>query len=51
MFIGAIRTHKGPLHIELMGAENGAYTIPQPDKQLAFELSVAIQSYYLRRKK
>ena len=51
MFIGALRTHTGPLHIELLGGEHGSYTIPMPDKQLGFELSLAIQNYYRRRNK
>ena len=48
MLIGALRTHIGPLHIELLGVGHGSYTIPMPDKQLGFELSLAIQNYYRR---
>lgn len=51
MFIGALRTNAGPLHIELLGEDHGSYTIPMPDKQLGFELSLAIQNYYRRRNK
>ena len=51
MFIGALRTNTGPIHIELGGAGFDGYTIPMPDKQLGFELSLAIQNYYKRRNK
>ena len=37
--------------IELLDGEQGSYTIPMPDKQLGFELSLAIQNYYRRRNK
>ena len=49
MFIGAIRTNTNPIHIELYGTDN-VWMIPTPDKQLGYELSLAIQNYYRRKK-
>lgn len=51
MFIGELRSHTGPITISLMDSEGGARVIPNPDKQLGFELSLAIQNYYRRRNK
>lgn len=49
IFIGALRTHKGPIHIELISQiDTTDYTIPTPDKQLLFEISLAVQNYYRR---
>lgn len=51
MFIGALRTNSGPIRIELSGATLEGITIQNPYKQLGFELSLAIQSYYRRKQK
>ena len=49
MFIGALRTNKGPIHIQL--GDGTGYMLPEPDKQLGFELSLAIQGFQRRREK
>ena len=51
VFIGALRTNSGPIRIELSGATLEGIIINNPDKQLGFELSLAIQSYYRRKQK
>lgn len=44
MFIGELRSHTGPITINLMSAEGGgARIIPNPDRQFMFELSLAYQ--------
>ena len=48
MFICELRTNTGPVTISLMSSM-GARTIPNPDKQFMFELSLAFQSF-IRRK-
>ena len=48
MFIGELRTHSGPVTISLTDSEGGARTIPRPDRQFMFELSLAYQGL-LRR--
>lgn len=50
MFIGALRTNTGPIRIQLGGATFDSLTIPSPDKQLGFEISLAVQNYYRRKK-
>jgi hypothetical protein len=50
MFIGALRTNTGPIRIQMGGATFDSLTIPSPDKQLGFEISLAVQSYYRRKK-
>ena len=50
MFIGELRTHTGPVTISLMSTEGGARTIPHPDKQFMFELSLAYQGLLRRQK-
>ena len=47
-FIGLLRDNKAPISIA-MGEHS--HTIPQPDKKLMFEISVAIKSFILRRNK
>ena len=51
MLIGALRTNSGPIRIELSGGTLDGVTIQNPDKQLGFELSLAIQNYYRRKRK
>ena len=58
IFIGELRSHTGPVKItlgrtsvlELMD-EGGARIIPHPDKQFMFELSLAYQSFLMRKEK
>lgn len=51
MFIGELRTHVGPIRIQLVGgATLDSLTLATPDKQLGFEISLAVQSYYRRKK-
>ena len=58
MFIGELRTHTGPVKIVLgrtsildFTDEGGAKTIPNPDKQFMFELSLAYQGLLRRKEK
>lgn len=58
MFIGELRSHTGPVKItlgrtsilELMD-DGRARVISNPDKQFMFELSLAYQSFYMRKEK
>ena len=51
MFVGALRTNEGPIHISINNENFGDITLPYPDKRLMFEMSVAINSYLIRREK
>lgn len=51
MFVGELRTHTGPVTISLMDSGGVARTIPHPNKQFMFELSLAYQSLIRRNQK
>lgn len=52
-FVGLVRTNTGPISIAVGPGmlEGMSYTIPSPDKQLSYELSLAFQSYIRRKDK
>ena len=50
IFIGKLRTNTKPIEFAL-GGDDDAYIIPNPDRQLMFELSLAIRSYQFRKNK